>query len=177
MTQSPKEKWKRAAQKYHPDRGGDVELYLAAKEEYEATIPGKNNIEDRVDHYLLDMFNGMLAEEKTIYGDAVKKIINMVDTAILENFQAQAAVEIRKTKLEKNINRIKTTETHNIYRQLVESQIGVANQQIASYGDEIAILKQVIERLDDYEDVEPVEKEEESRFYITSTSTFSTKMP
>jgi len=171
MTQSSKQKWQRAAQKYHPDRpdGGDIVKFLAAKEEYEDTIPGKNNTEDRVDERLLNLFNAMLAEEQTIYGNVVEKIIKMVDKTVLENFQAQAKVEQRKAKLEKNINRLKTHKTHNLYRQLVDSQIAVADQQIASHDAEIAILKQVIERLADYEDVEPVLKEEiEISFYTTT---------
>jgi len=74
--------------------------------------------------------------------------------------------------LGKRRNRIKTKKSRNLYLQLVDQQITQCDQQIAQLGEEIDLLAEVLNRLDDYEDVEPVVAPKQyTSFYVGSTST------
>jgi len=171
--------YRRLAQRHHPDRAdGDQEKFLPIQAAYDTLGDSRKRKRydetgateiphNAVDDKLMQLFNGMLSEEEEVVGDVVDQMRTMINDGIMGTDTNRAEIELKKAKLKKRRNRLKTKKSPNLFKQLADQQIAHCDQQIALLGEEIDLLVEVLDRLEDYEDVEPVVQ----RFRYTNTST------
>ena len=164
--------YRKLAMELHPDRpNGDAEAFLPVQAAYDvlgdkkkrALYDETGDIEDRhfedlVVDRMMQLFNGMLTEENEVTGDAVEQMMEMIHTGIRGTIINKEKLEQKNLKLLKRKNRIKIRQGKgaNLYRQLADAAIASCNQSIARLDEELDVLDEVLNRMEFYEDVEPV---------------------
>lgn len=157
--------YKRAANKHHPDKGGDVkkfqELQLAykvlsdtdARAEYDRTgeAPGnKPPGPDRPTQIIIAAFTNAIASA-TDHQDLVQRVVEDLKQALRKADQEYLRFDAETARLTKLRGRVSYTgDGDNLFEQLVDSQIDTVRANREKIIDETKAIKVVLSKLTSY---------------------------
>lgn len=159
--------YRRAAQKNHPDKGGDETLFLKIQKAYEVlSDPVKRDRYDKTGDTNDQTFGQAEATLAALFhavitagdfsGDLIEVCKSKVGARLLHLKREMSKHEARISILQRQINRI-TCKKDNLYENLLKSEIDKLSKLVDSTKQEIDIINQVSGLLGEYTDTQPVE--------------------
>lgn len=160
-----KKAYRKKAMKSHPDRGGDAEQFHQITKAYDIlSNPDSRNrydqtgdesasdFEKQVAANMVRVFE-MIIDADDVSGDFIKLASRTTNNAIVEHKKEIKKNKKQIQKLTKKKGRI-TTKGDNLYEDILDKRLYALDQSIIFENSQIAILKEILERLKNYKDTQ-----------------------
>jgi len=176
-----KKAFKRLAQKNHPDKGGDIELFKEIQKAYDIlSKPESRKRYDetgRVDSDYINVSSRAKSDLSKLFIQIIasRERGNVIDIALLNvkrNIESNKLTLLKfKAELEhytKSLTRVNCTSDENIFEYTINAKIVDVNKGISGVSDLLEQLDLMISMLKDYNDNNP---DETAKFHMGTVTT------
>lgn len=176
-----KKAYKRKAMKHHPDRvpdGSDDEFKAIVKSYEILSDPQRRSQYDKtgdseqtktpIETRMAELFNTVI-DKSQFNGDIVVQLSKTLASAQVAMNHAHHKAQQKRGALAKQLDRVRTKRSFNVFRALIEEKVKALDQRIVDLEIEQGVLTELETMLADYWDGEPGTSEQ----WVTPTHQWS----